>query len=467
MEDYRNIGWPALLGDPNRPEGIERRGLLNPNVRESLWDIFFYRDFSKYSQTFGGTLTDGQWPLRDDLRLYVRKDVLVDLWDYGLEAVGAPGLETPYEEGEISVFPTLVINPSGVAGAAEDQLFAPRNVVVSADGRLYVLDSGNQRVQIYDAAGQFIDSFGSPGAGNGQFSPEGQGPWGLAIDEEFVYVADTWNHHVQKFTLDGQFVAAYGRPGNTVDDPAGQGLGLFFGPREVALTADGRALVTDTGHHRVQIMDAEGNFIGQLGAGNDQFGAGLGQFYEPVGIAVSSDGFVYVADTWNGRIQQFTSDLIPVNEWLLDTGWPANTSVNNKPYLAVDSGGRVYITDPEAARVLIFGPDGSYLGKFGQFGTDANSLNLINGIFIDAQDNIYLADAGNNRVLKYAPIFAPVVPIEEPEEPVEEPVEEPSEEPVEEEVPTEAVEEEEPEPTEIAPTEAVPPTQPPTDENEN
>ncbi|MAU02093.1 MAG: hypothetical protein CL608_33570 [Anaerolineaceae bacterium] len=468
MEDYRNINWAAILGDPNRPEGMERRGLLNPNVREALWDIFFYRDFSIYSQTFGGTLTDGQWPLRDDLRLYVRKDVLVDLWDYGLEAVGAPGLETPYEEGEISVFPTLVINPSGVAGATEDQLFAPRNVVVSADGRIYVLDSGNQRVQIYDANGQFIDSFGAPGTGNGQFNAEGQGPWGLAIDDEFVYVADTWNHRVQKFTLDGQFVAVYGRPGNTIDDPAGQGLGLFFGPREVALTADGRTLVTDTGHHRVQIMDAEGNFIGQLGAGSDQFGAGLGQFYEPVGIAVSNDGFIYVADTWNGRIQQFTSDLIPVNEWLLDTGWPANTSVNNKPYLAVDSGGRVYATDPEAARVLIFGPDGSYLGKFGQFGTDANSLNLINGIFIDAQDNIYIADAGNNRVLKYPPIFAPVVPIEEPveepvdEESIEEPVEEPSEEPVEEAEPTEAVEEEEPEPTE-----AIPPTQPPTDENEN
>ncbi|MCB9008620.1 MAG: hypothetical protein H6656_14830 [Ardenticatenaceae bacterium] len=471
MEDYRNIGWAAILGDPNRLEGVERRGLLNPNVREALWDIFFYRDFSKYSQTFGGTLTDGQWPLRDDLRLYVRKDVLADLWDFGLEAVGAPGLETPYEDGEIAVAPSLVLNLSGVAGTANDQFFAPRNVAVSADGRIYVLDSGNQRVQVFDPAGQLINSFGSPGTGDGQFNIEGQGPWGLAIDEEFVYVADTWNHRLQKFTLDGQFVGSYGRPGNTLDDPQGQGLGLFFGPREVALTADGRALVTDTGHHRVQIMDAAGNFIGQLGAGNDQFGAGLGQFYEPVGIAVGPDGFVYVADTWNGRIQQFTSDLIPINEWLLDTGWPANTSINNKPYLAVDSGNRVYVTDPEAARVLIFGPDGSYLGKFGQFGTDANSLNLINGIFIDGQDNIYIADAGNNRVLKYAPIFAPVVPIEAPiEEPVEQPVEEesieePVEEPSEEAEPVEDTSESED--TAVEPTEAIPPTQPPTPTDEN
>ena len=220
-------------------------------MRESLWDIFFYRDFAKYSQTFGGTLTDGQWPLRDDLRLYVRKDVLADLWDFGLEAVGAPGLETPYEEGELSVAPSLVINTSGIAGAADDQLFAPRNVAVSDDGRIYILDSGNSRIQVYDTAGQLVNSFGSPGVGNGQFNQDGQGPWGLAIDEQFIYVADTWNHRVQKFTLDGDFVGSFGRPGNTSDDPLGQGLGLFFGPREVAITADGRALVTDTGHHRV------------------------------------------------------------------------------------------------------------------------------------------------------------------------------------------------------------------------
>lgn len=446
MEDYRNINWAAILGDPNRPEGMERRGLLNPNVRESLWDIFFYRDYNKYSQTFGGTFTDGQWPLRDDLRLYIRKDVLADLWDFGLDAVGAPGLETPYEEGEISVIPALVINAAGIAGAADDQLFMPRNVAVGADGRIYVLDSGNQRVQVFDPAGQLINSWGSPGVENGQFSPEGQGPWGITVDEQFVYVADTWNHRIQKFTLDGEFVAVYGRPGNSGDDPQGQGLGLFFGPRDIALTADGRILVTDTGHHRIQIMDANGSFIGQLGAGGDLFGSALGQFYEPVGIAVgsagSADGFVYVADTWNGRIQQLSSDLIPVGEWLLDTGWPANTSVNNKPYLAVDSGGRVYITDPEAARVLIFGPDGSYLGKFGQFGTDANSFSQINGIFIDGQDNIYIADAGNNRVLKYAAIFAPAVSVEEPAE-----------------APAESVEEED-----GAADTAVEPTEPPSDD---
>ncbi|MEZ4589894.1 MAG: TIGR03663 family protein [Chloroflexota bacterium] len=466
MEEYRNISWAAILGDPNRPEGVERRGLLNPNVREALWDIFFYRDFTRYSQVFGGTLTDGQWPLRDDLRLYVRKDVLADLWDYGIETVGAPGLEVPYEQGEIQVVPELVINPSGIAGNGDDQLFAPRNVAVSGDGRIFVLDSGNQRVQVFDADGQLVDSWGSPGTGNGEFNAEGQGPWGLAIDDNFVYVADTWNHRVQKFTLDGQFVGSYGRPGNTADDPTGQGLGLFFGPRDMAIVNDDRVLVTDTGHHRVQIMDAQGNFIGQLGAGNDQFGAALGQFYEPVGVATGPDGFVYVADTWNGRIQQFTSDLIPVNEWLLDTGWPANTSVNNKPYLAVDSAGRVYVTDPEAARVLIFDQLGNYIGKFGQFGTDANSLNLINGIFIDGQDNIYVVDAGNNRVLKYPPIFPPAVPFEPPveepadEQPIEEPLEEPVEESIEEPVEDAPVDEDTAvEPTEIAPTE------PPADEN--
>ncbi len=67
--------------------------------------------------------------------------------------------------------------------------------------------------------------------------------------------------------------------------------------------------------------------------------------------------------------------------------------------------GRVYVTDPEGYRVLIFNPDGSYLARFGTFGAGLNNFGLPNGIFIDEMDNVYVADAGNNRILKFAPVF--------------------------------------------------------------
>ena len=201
--------------------------------------------------------------------------------------------------------------------------------------------------------------------------------------------------------LDGRFVDAFGASGSPAAETGDEGLGLFFGPRSISLLDDGRLLVTDTGNHRMQVLDTEGNFQYQVGG----FGNDLGQMNEPVGISKGPGGLVYLADTWNGRVQQFSPDLFAQSEWPVDA-WDG-TSINNKPYIAVDSANRVFVTDPEGYRVLIFNADGTYIGRFGSFGSGSTNLALANGIAIDAEDNIYVADAGNNRILKFASPFAP------------------------------------------------------------
>jgi hypothetical protein len=409
MEDYRNFSWNALLGDPNVPAEA-RRGLGNPDVREALWDIFFYRDYEKYGQVFGGTFTAGEWPLRHNLRLYIRNDVMPTLWDYGVGAVALGETTNPYEEGELSLVPLMILNESEVAGTAEGQFSLPRNMAVGQDGTIYVLDSGNHRLQVFDKDGNFLRAWGNFGTELGQFNE----PWGIAVDEEYVYVADTWNHRIQKFTLDGQFVDSFGSSGSPDVNSGEEGLGLFFGPRSIILLNDGRLLVTDTGNHRMQVLDTEGNFQYQVGG----FGSDLGQMNEPVGITEGPDGYVYLADTWNGRVQQFSPELFSLNEWPVEA-WES-TSINNKPYLAVDSENRVYVTDPEGYRVLIFSSDGTYIGRFGTFGSGETNLGLPNGIAIDAENNIYIADAGNNRILKFASPFAAGAQPEVESQPIEE-----------------------------------------------
>ncbi|MCA9927301.1 MAG: hypothetical protein KC419_02440, partial [Anaerolineales bacterium] len=409
MEEYRNISWNAIWGDPQQPAD-QRRGLGNPGVRQALWDIFFYRDYEMYSQVFGSRLTTGEWPLRDDLRLYIRKDVLANLWDYGVGAVNATGLVDPYVEGELFPSPALVINELGIPGANDGELSAPRNVAVAEDGRIFVADSGNHRIQVFDADGTFITAWGSFGAEPGQFNE----PWDLAVDNQFVYIADTWNHRIQKFTHAGDLVGVFGASGSAADAPDTNGLGLFFGPRDVMLYGDDQLLVTDTGNHRIQVLDRNGNFISQIGSQ----GGTLGQMFEPVGLTAGPNGDVFLADTWNGRVQQFTSDLFAFNEWQVNA-WSGN-SINNKPYIASDRDGRIYVTDPEGYRVIIFNAQGEYLARFGTFGTDMNAFGLPNGIFIDGDDNIYIADAGNNRVLKFDAIFAPVPEATTDEESAEE-----------------------------------------------
>jgi DNA-binding beta-propeller fold protein YncE len=401
MEEYRKISWGAILGDPN---ALERRGLANPDVRQALWDIFFYRDFEKYGQVFGGTYTPGQWPLRHEMRLYIRRDVLATLWDRGISVANARSFEDPYAEKALQLSPVMVLNESGTGGAGDGEFLAPRNVAIGPDQRIFVADSGNHRIQVFDRDGTFLFGWGGPGAGAGQFNE----PWGIEVDESYVYVADTWNHRIQKFMLDGTFVNAFGQSGSPAEGD--DGLGLFFGPRDIAFLDNGQLLVTDTGNHRMQILDPEGNFIREVG----EFGNLLGQLNEPVGLAVSPDGSIFLADTWNNRIQRFSPQLLPLNDWQV-SAWKGQ-STNNKPYLDTDSAGRVFVSDPEGYRVLIFSSLGDYLGRFGEFGVEVNSLGLPNGIAIDQEDNLFVADAGNNRVLKFAPVFAisQVEPAEEP-----------------------------------------------------
>lgn len=380
MEEYRKFSWNALLGDQLVP-AEQRRGLGNSAIREALWNIFWYRDYTKYGEIFGGKYSFSEWPLRRPLRLYIRKDVYAQLWDYGAGAFTYEPPVDPYAEGE------LIVNATTIIG--NGQLNAPRNLAITADGTIYVADSGSHRIAVFNSDGTLINNWGGFGTAPGKFNE----PWGVAVDDQYLYVADTWNHRVQKFTLDGQFVQQIGQGGTPGSDQ--EGGGLFFGPRGILLLPDNRLLVTDTGNHRFQLFDRNGTFIRQTGG----LGSLLGQMYEPVGIGFAPQGDVFLADTWNERVQRFTADLIPIGEWTVEA-WKGE-SINNKPYIAIDSNGRIYITDPEEYRVLIFNEGGQYLGRFGQFGVDNASFGLPVGIAVDSQNNVYVADSVNNRILKF------------------------------------------------------------------
>lgn len=284
----------------------------------------------------------------------------------------------------------------GSNGSAEGQLNRPRNAAVSPNGQLYVADTGNHRIQVFNPDSSFAFGFGEPvpegaAAQPGQFNE----PWGIAIDGEFVYVADTWNGRIQKFSLDGVFISSFGTFDIRAEGTTGELL--FYGPRSIAVQ-DGRLYIMDTGNHRIQVVDTDGNFVAQVGTN----GFTLGQFNEPVGLALDPVGNIYVAEAWSERIQAISNDLIPLNEWRVHA-WDGN-SLDNKPYIAIDSNSRIYTSDPEGHQVLIFNQIGEYLGRFGRFGNDLSTFDLPTGLTVDAANDVYIVDTNNSRVLKFAPI---------------------------------------------------------------
>jgi len=146
------------------------------------------------------------------------------------------------------------------------------------------------------------------------------------------------------------------------------------------------------------VFDQSGTYLDQWG----EVGVGPGFFSEPVGIDVDSNGNIYVADTWNQRVQVFDPGFDYLREWMVDAWY--GQSVVNKPYLALDAEDRIYITDPEGYRVAVYDAEGTLLATFGQYGFDAAAFSLPTGIAVDAQGDIYVTDTDGNRVLKFEPL---------------------------------------------------------------
>jgi len=338
--------------------------------------------------------------------LYVRKDVAQQLWDYGaappqaIELLPDPMAQARVDLGAEQVWGTVGTEPG---------LFNhPRGIAIGPEGNLYVVDTDNHRVQIFDPDGSFLREWGSNcnlATGTGCTDPDGDGPlalgdgqfqepWGITVsDNGRVYVTDTWNHRIQVFDSAGTFQDKWGTYGQTDDATS-----LLYGPRDIAIDDSGRMFVTDTGNKRIMVFAQNGGYLDQWGGG----GVLAGQFEEPVGIDVDAEGNIYVADTWNQRVQVFDSDLVPLREWPVEAWY--GDSVLNKPYLALDDEGRVYITDPEGYLVIVYSNEGDLLATFGQFGYDEASFTLPTGIDVDAEGYIYVTDTDGQRVIKFEPL---------------------------------------------------------------
>lgn len=321
----------------------------------------------------------------------------------------------------------------GTSGAGNGQFNNPRGMAVNAAGEVYVADTYNHRVQKFSATGAYLGQWGGSGSGDGKFNL----PYSLAVDSRGrVFVADTYNHRIEEFDGTGTFLRKWGAEG--------AGDAQFEFPIAIAVDASGNVFVADCNNHRVQRFTSTGVFVskwGSLGSGNGQLdfpqglavdvrgdvhvadtdnhrvqvfrsrdisehnsilswggpGSGNGQFSDVRGVAVSPDGYVYVADKNGDRMQKFTS----YGAWVL--GWGTSGTGDGQfegpTGVAVDTSGVVYVTDFHNNRVEKFSPSGSYLGKWGAAGTGTGQFSAIWDIAIDRANNVYVVDA--NRVQKF------------------------------------------------------------------
>jgi DNA-binding beta-propeller fold protein YncE len=173
-------------------------------------------------------------------------------------------------------------------------------------------------------------------------------PGGLAIDREnrFLYVVDTIKDQVVVFDADSyKVLRTIGVTGkkHTLTDP-----GSFSLPTNAAVDSDGNLYVTDTLNNRVEIFDAEGNFISEFGKAGD----GPGRFARPKGIAVDGDGHIWVVDEVQSRVQVFDREgrlLIYFGEQGVYPG-----QFQAAYGIAIDAKNRVIVSEQFPGRVQAF-----------------------------------------------------------------------------------------------------------------
>lgn len=288
-----------------------------------------------------------------------------------------PGYEFVTAWGERGERPGEFRDPTGIAvGGAE----------------IFVADSRNGRIQVFDENGEFLRAFGQPGEEPGELGR----PMNLAVRRDELYVPEYFNDRIQVFGPDGVVKRLIGE--------SGSGPGQLSAPGGVAVAANGDLLVAEFYNHRVQHLRSDGSFVNQWGT-TGETGAGAGIFNYPTDVALGAQGTLYVADGYNDRVQAFAAEGGFLHKWggpfAMNVFGPFNGWFATVTGIAIDERGNVLVADFYNHRVQKFAPDGTFLTSFGSEGSGPGQFLYPLAVATAPGGIVYVTDFGNNRVQKW------------------------------------------------------------------
>ncbi len=317
-------------------------------------------------------------------------------------------------------------------GVGALNLGAPRQPAVGPGGVLYVAEYGNARVHRFDAAGDDAGYWPKPAqpAVAGQL---GQ-PRDVDVDDVTgdIWVADSWNQRFQRFGKDGSFIGTWGTRSASVE------YGMNY-PRGIAIDPTTRRVwvVNQRGHH-IKRYEYDSSFVDELGDAEVDSEA-AGYFRWPLDVEFNqSTNTAMVTDrnsnkvkilnsttgaevssftrsgNHGGAIDPATGNLIVADGTKIYVYNPTGTSLITSfgssgngdgqfrhIWDMVVSNGVLYVTDDTSSRIQAFSLTGTFLGKWGGFGQGAYQFKNPSGIAADANGLIYVADAGNDRIMVF------------------------------------------------------------------
>jgi sugar lactone lactonase YvrE len=185
-----------------------------------------------------------------------------------------------------------------VESQVTEGLVDPVGLAIDTTNRfLYVVDTQQDQVLVYDADSfKLLRRIGSGGKNHFLTTPGDFGaPQCVAVDKDGnVYVTDTLNNRVEIFDADGKFISQFGK--------AGDGPGYFTRPKGIAVDGDGHIWVADSMQDRLQVFNREGQLLTYVGQGHGEL---PGQFKALVGVAIDKNNWVFTTEQEPGRLQVF------------------------------------------------------------------------------------------------------------------------------------------------------------------
>jgi sugar lactone lactonase YvrE len=370
----------------------------------------------------------------------LRKRIAITLAVTAIAAVGAGGALGVSGTDTITTIaggnPRANIGDGGPATSA--RLSLPYGVAVDGKENVYIADFRNARVRKVTPNGTITTFAGGgnlPGDGGPATSAQLVQVKAVAVDAQGnVYIADQWTGRVRKVTPDGTITTFAGggsarAPGWGDGGPATSAV-LNGGPAAVAVDGQGNVYIAEDARVRKvnpsgTITTIAGTVRGFSGDGGPATSAKL---FWPRGLAVDGQGNVYIADTANHRVRKVSSSGTITTVAGTGTssfsgdGGPAisaqlgSSAGGVSQGLAVDGQGNLYIADTTNDRVRRVTPDGTITTVAGTtrgFSGDGGpaisaKLNWPAGLAVDRQGSLYVADYGNNRVRKIGRV--PVAP---------------------------------------------------------
>lgn len=264
----------------------------------------------------------------------------------------------------------------GSKGSGAGQFTGPTGVAVDSGGNVWVLDSGNSRVEKFNSKGEYLCQGAVLGAPTAIAADPAGNVW-LAATAQVEKIGSTCNHLTQ-----------FGEPGS--------GNGQFKGPQGIAVDPLGYIWVADSKNYRIQKFNSKGEYLtqcGSQGSGNGQFGGGA------QAIAADFESNIWVSDNFNNRIEEFNTTCGFLGKF--DKASSESPIWTTPIAMTADELGNLWVPTLAEGRVLGFFREGAYRTKFGAHGSGPGQFGTVSGIAAAPNGVIWLVDTTNNRVEKW------------------------------------------------------------------